>query len=199
MSQLSKRVQEITLNSGPGRPTIKNQGSPLVNHSKSRRNSISSKNSSTSTPTNPKVDTNTKTSTLVSMAGWKGQKNTTNNHFTMRRASSSFSFYSNSTADTMKEIMENFAQLPQSEQQDIRDAFQFLDLKRDNKVDKEELQSVFKTVMNENLSISECMAIFEVVDEDGSGFIDFDEFVELMTGEVGRKSSEMYKSNFTNM
>eukprot|EP00818_Percolomonas_sp_WS_P010331 CAMPEP_0117448354 /NCGR_PEP_ID=MMETSP0759-20121206/7355_1 /TAXON_ID=63605 /ORGANISM="Percolomonas cosmopolitus, Strain WS" /LENGTH=138 /DNA_ID=CAMNT_0005240733 /DNA_START=215 /DNA_END=631 /DNA_ORIENTATION=+ len=76
--------------------------------------------------------------------------------------------------------------LPQ-QQSDIKDAFHFLAISDPTKISQSDLQTVFKDVLNEQLSLSECQAIFDEVDEDRSGQIDLEEFIHLMMGGMGEE------------
>lgn len=64
----------------------------------------------------------------------------------------------------------------------MRDAFQMFDKDGDSRISASELQSVLVSLGDKGHSLEECKQMIQSVDKDGDGFVDFQEFQELMGG-----------------
>lgn len=65
--------------------------------------------------------------------------------------------------------------------EEVKEAFDVFDEKRDGFIDAAELQRVLCCLgMQEGLEEEKCRKMIRAADENGDGLIDFDEFVKLM-------------------
>lgn len=62
----------------------------------------------------------------------------------------------------------------------MRDAFQMFDKDGDNRISASELEAVLVSLGEKGHTMEECKQMIESVDKDGDGFVDFQEFRELM-------------------
>lgn len=73
----------------------------------------------------------------------------------------------------------------EEEDEDLKDAFHVFDKNSDGVISPKELQEVLvKLGMDEGESLSNCERMVRNVDSDGDGFVDFDEFKHMMSGDV---------------
>ncbi|XP_028088104.1 uncharacterized protein LOC114288721 isoform X1 [Camellia sinensis] len=73
---------------------------------------------------------------------------------------------------------------------ELKWVFDKFDSNKDGKISPDEYKAILRVLGKENM-IKEVPKIFEVVDLDGDGFIDFSEFVELHKREGGVKTTEI--------
>ncbi|KAI8025572.1 Calmodulin-like protein 30 [Camellia lanceoleosa] len=73
---------------------------------------------------------------------------------------------------------------------ELKRVFDKFDSNKDGKISPDEYKAILRVLGKENM-IKEVSKIFEVVDLDGDGFIDFREFVELHKREGGVKTTEI--------
>lgn len=67
-----------------------------------------------------------------------------------------------------------------SEDKDLRDAFNLYDKDKNGKISASELHSVMKS-LGEKCSLKDCRRMISSVDVDGDGCVNFDEFKKMMT------------------
>lgn len=90
-------------------------------------------------------------------------------------------------ADTDLEIGEQTSnpleELTKKQVEELREAFELFDEDHSGEIGQDELEKCFKR-FGYNFTLEEVEAIFDKVDVDGSGQIDFAEFVEMMKDQV---------------
>ncbi|XP_024377416.1 calmodulin-like protein 3 [Physcomitrium patens] len=64
----------------------------------------------------------------------------------------------------------------------LRDAFQVFDKDGDKRISADDLQSVLVSLGDKGHSLEDCRQMINNVDKDGDGYVDFEEFQELMVG-----------------
>ena len=67
----------------------------------------------------------------------------------------------------------------QQADEDVTEAFAVFDKNGDGEISSQELSMVFQT-LGENFSVSEVANMISRVDKDGSGTVNFEEFVDMM-------------------
>ncbi|XP_049936181.1 uncharacterized protein LOC116262884 [Nymphaea colorata] len=81
--------------------------------------------------------------------------------------------------------LEEFEKLSKSPQaaagSDLVDAFNVFDTDRDGKISVYELRRVFVALGDEDCTLEDCLRMIRGVDKDGDGYVDFEEFVTMMT------------------
>ena len=60
---------------------------------------------------------------------------------------------------------------------ELQNAFTKLDSNKDGKISREELEQGFEEVFNQTATIKDIDAILKLADTDGSGFLEYDEFI----------------------
>ncbi|XP_027078523.1 caltractin [Coffea arabica] len=79
--------------------------------------------------------------------------------------------------------------LTQQKKQEIREAFELFDTDNSGTIDAKELNVAMRALGFE-LTEEEINRMIAEVDKDGSGAIDFDEFVHMMTAKIGERDSK---------
>ncbi|QHO10532.1 hypothetical protein HN873_050351 [Arachis hypogaea] len=79
----------------------------------------------------------------------------------------------------LNELMEMFGE-GRMKEAEMKKAFEVFDLNGDGKISAEELSQILKR-LGEGCSLSACRKMVKGVDGNGDGFIDFNEFITMMT------------------
>ncbi|KAF9599955.1 hypothetical protein IFM89_001990 [Coptis chinensis] len=79
--------------------------------------------------------------------------------------------------------------LPQQKRQEIREAFELFDTDGSGTIDAKELNVAMRALGFE-MTEEQIAQMITDVDKDGSGAIDFDEFVHMMTAKIGERDTK---------
>ncbi|KAF9616220.1 hypothetical protein IFM89_028996 [Coptis chinensis] len=71
---------------------------------------------------------------------------------------------------------------------DLKNAFLVYDVDRNGSISPDELQKVYKS-LGEKVSIEECRTMISLVDVDGDGLVNFEEFKVMMMGNFNNEST----------
>merc|ERR1712111_212294 len=81
----------------------------------------------------------------------------------------------------LKEIIEDVEEDDEALKKELKEAFRIYDKDQQGYITTDTLKEILREIDNK-LSEEDLDGIIEEVDEDGSGTLDFDEFMEMMTG-----------------